>query len=101
MYLPGTEVKQIKVVSLFGVAKAIAEEKDSKVLERIIFEEVRDSEYGSQQFSNDTIFIYTISTDFEDRDRVQELIYNYCKKLDVIDVTDNDEFGLIYFAVCW
>lgn len=99
MYIPGTDVKEIKVVSLLGVAKAIATERDSKVLAQVIFEEVRDTDYGGQQFSNDTIFIYSISNDFEDRDRTQELIYNYCKKLDVIE--DDGEFGLIYFAVCW
>jgi hypothetical protein len=97
MYLPGTKIKEIKIVSLFGIAAAIA--KGDKSVERLVFDEVRESTYGNQEFSNDSIFIYTVSNYAEDRDSIQELIYNYCNELEIIE--SDDEFGLIYFAVCW
>jgi hypothetical protein len=101
MYIPGTEVREIKVISLIGVAEAIAKAEGTKALTEVIFDEVRDSDYGNQMFSNDSLYIYLISKYEDDRDEIQELIYNYCNDKGVIHSEEHDEFGHIYFAVCW
>lgn len=99
MYISGTKIKEIKVISLIGVAEAIAKEENEHPLKQRIFEEVRDSEYGGQYFCNDSLFIYAVPTEKKYRDPIQDLIYNYCNKLGIIEL--DDELGFIYFAVCW
>lgn len=85
-------INKIKTISLVDVCEEV--NKSTKFSFHEAWDEVSNSFHGSQIFSNDTYFIYTLrSLNGEKLSSLQKAIAEVCK--------DAIERDVINFEVCW